>query len=69
MKQLVYSSIQRLIGKTVLRIYSCLLGVTQGDHEFVLVNMFYNRLLLTFTISFTGRLGLPAATSGTLIQQ
>lgn len=44
-------------------------GVTQGDHEFVLVNMFYNRLLLTFTISFTGRLGLPAATSGTLIQQ
>lgn len=31
--------------------------------------MYYNRLLLTFTISFTGRLGLPAATSGTLVQQ
>lgn len=30
---------------------------------------YYNRLLLTFTISFTGRLGLPAATSGTLVQQ
>lgn len=30
---------------------------------------YYNRLLLTFPISFTGRLGLPAATSGTLVQQ
>lgn len=64
----LYLSIQRLIGKTVLWVYSCFVGVTQGDHEFVLV-IYYNRLLLTFTISFTGRLGLPAATSGTLVQQ
>lgn len=33
----LYLSIQRLIGKTVLWVYSCFVGVTQGDHEFVLV--------------------------------
>lgn len=32
-----FKCIQRLIGKTVLWVYSCFVGVTQGDHEFVLV--------------------------------